>query len=117
MTLSFRDYLYNTVYDLRDAEATIKKAMNAAAMNRPQTLFPPGQHKWEVGSASLNCMIESFESNALLAYGGWMESLSAMLRFNQNYKKVSFMVDLYLRETDAQGHTALYDQGDCYLIC
>ena len=117
MTLSFRDYLYNTVYNPRDAEATIKKAINAAATNRPQTRFPPGRHKWEVGSASLDCLIESSTSNAFLTYGGWMESLSAMLRFNQNYKKVSFAVDLYLRETDAQGHTALYDQGDCYLIC
>ena len=117
MTLTFRDYIYEKVYIQHDAEATIKEAINIAARTRPQTLFPPDEYQWAVGSSSLDCSIESYTPRVFLTYGGWMESLNAMLRFNQNYENVSFAVDLYQRKTDAQGHTELYDQGSCKLIC
>ncbi len=118
MTLNFRDYIYSAVYNHTDTEATILAAMNAAAaaMIRPQTVFPPGTHQWAVGSTTLNCIIETHASRGSISYGGWMESLNTMRLFNQNYKMVSFAVDLYVRKTDTQGHTKLYDQGDCYLV-
>ena len=114
MTLAFRDYLFKEVYNRHDAEATIMQAMDAAAMSRSQTVFPQGRHQWEVGSAILDCSIESFTSRSPMKYGEWMQALDAMRGFNQNYKKAAFAVDLYLRKTDAQGQTVLNDQGDCY---
>ena len=116
MTLAFRDYRFQQVYNSHDVEATIEQAISEAATSRPQTLFPPGGHQWAVGSASLDCNIESYESEVFMTYGGWMQALDAMWAFNQNYKKVAFAVDLYMRTTDARGHTELSDQGDCYFI-
>ena len=116
MTLAFRDYIYKVEYNKHDEEATIMQAMNAASTSRPQSAFPPGGHSWAVGSASLDCIIESYESQVFITYGGWMEAINAMWGFNQNYKTVAFAVDLYLRTTDARGHTELNDQGDCYFI-
>lgn len=115
MTLAFRDYIYKEVYNRHDAQDTIMQAMNAAATSRPQTKLPQGRHQWEVGSANLDCHFESHTSRAVMTFGEWMEVLAAMLSFNQNYKKVAFAVDLYLRKTDAQGQIVLNDQGDCYL--
>ena len=116
MTLAFRTYSFKQVYNSHDVEATIEQAISEAATSRPQTAFPQGGHEWAVGSASLDCNIISYESEVFMTYGGWMQALDAMWAFNQNYKKVAFAVDLYMRTTDAQGHTELNDQGDCYFI-
>ena len=116
MTLAFRDYQFQHVYSSHDVEATIEQAISEAATITQQTLFPPGGHHWAVGSASLDCNIESYESEVFMTYGEWMQALNAIWAFNQNYKKVAFAVDLYVRTTDTQGHTELNDQGDCYFI-
>ena len=116
MTLAFRDYIYHEVYNQHDSQATIEQAISTAAAIGPQTVFPQGGHKWAVGSASLDCVIESYESRVSMTYGGWMQALDAMWSFNQNYQKASFAVDIYFRKTDARGHTELNDQGDCYFI-
>ena len=116
MTLAFRDYRYKEVYNPHDSQATIEQAISAAAAGGPESVFPPGGYKWAVGSASLDCSIESYESSVSMTYGGWMQALDAMWSFNHNYKKVTFAVDIYFRTTDARGHTELNDQGDCYLI-
>ena len=115
MALSFRDYIYNA-HNPNDAEPALKAAMNEAARFGPETVFPQGRYQWAVGSGSLDCYIESYTRRVTMTYGGWMESLSRMWLFNQNYKKVSFAVDLYVKEKNAQGRTELYDQGDCYLV-
>ena len=116
MSLNFRDYIYNSVYNYTDTKATILAAMNAAAMISPQTVFPPGTYRWEVGVTTLDCFIGTHGSRGYSTYGEWMESLNAMSLFNRNYKMISFAVDLYVRRTDTQGRTRLYEQGDCYLV-
>ena len=115
MSLSFRDYIYNS-HNHNDAEPVLKAAMSEAAHFVPQVVFPQGTYRWAVGSGSLDCIIESYTRRGIMTYGGWMQSLRTMWLFNQNYKKVFFAVDLSVKEENAQGRTLLYDQGNCYLI-
>ena len=116
MSVSFRDYIYSTAHTHHDAEPALIAAMNEAARFEPEAVFPLGTYQWSVGTGSLDCFIERYTRRGIMTFGGWMESLSRMWLFNQNYRNVSFAVDISAKETDAQGRTYLYDQGDCYLI-
>lgn len=116
MSLTFRDYIYNPAHNHSDAERALKAAMNEAARFQSETLFPQGTYRWSVGSGSLDCFIENYSRRSIMTFGGWMESLSKMWRFIQNYKKVTFAVDISAKETNPQGRTELYEQGDCYLV-
>lgn len=116
MSVSFRDYIYNPGHHHNDAEPAIKAAMTEAAGFQPDTVFPQGTYQWSVGTGSLDCFIERYTRGGVMTFAGWLEALSRMWLFNQNYKKVSFAVDISVKETDAEGRTHLYDQGDCYLI-
>ena len=114
MSVSFRDYVYNTGH--MDAEPALKVAMNQAAGFQPDTVFPQGTYHWSDSTGSLDCIIESSTRRGVMTCAGWLEALNRMWLFNQNYKKLSFAVDISVKETDAEGRTQLYDSGDCYVI-
>ena len=114
MSINFRDYVYNPGH--MDAEPAIKEAMNQAAAFQPDSVFPQGTYQWSDSTGSLDCIIESSTRRGVMTFAGWLEALGRMWLFNQNYKNLSFAVDISVKETDAQGRTRLYEQGDCYLI-
>ena len=118
MSLSFRDYVYNPGHPQMDAEPAIKDAMNQAAGFQPDTVVPQGSYQWSDSTGSLNCFVGSYSRRGagVMTFAGWLEALSRMWLFNQNYKKLSFAVDISVKETDAEGRTQLYDSGDCYVV-
>lgn len=116
-SVRFRDYINNGAHNLNDTQAAIEAAMNEAAQFEPESLFPRGVYRWVVGSGILDCFIkEGYMIRNIMTFGEWMEALSQMWRFNQNYQKINFAVDVSVKETNAQGRTELVEQGDCYII-